>query len=105
MPHESPLGERVRFLVGVKLPLRLVDSVMPDSLPSGNDAVFVGEAVVSIHRVLLAANTHCDMCVPLAEVQLMKMKPARQRPITNVPIIFSIVDVTVLSPHAVTHHR
>ena len=37
--------------------------------------VVVVAVVGSIHSVLLAADTHCEMCVPLDKVQLMKMKP------------------------------
>ena len=39
-------------------------------------SVIMGGVVVgSIHRVLLAENTHCDMFVPSGKVQLMNMKP------------------------------
>jgi len=65
------------LLEDVLLVLGLIDTVMPDSLPGWEVAVIVVEAAVgSIHcRVLLAAYTHWDMCVPLGEVQLMYMKP------------------------------
>ena len=35
----------------------------------------VGAVVGLIHSVLLASNTHSDMCVPLGKVQSMNMKP------------------------------
>ena len=52
----------------------LIDTMMPVSLPVVS--VFLGGVVVgSIHKVLVAENTHCDMFVPLDKVQLMNMKP------------------------------
>ena len=49
----------------------LIDTVL--SLPAVEDSemVVIGDVVVgSMHSVLLASNTHCDICVPF-EVQLM----------------------------------
>ena len=51
--------------------------VMPGSLPT---VVEIRAVVDSTHRVLLASNTHCDMCVPL-EMQSMNMKPTEKQQI------------------------
>ena len=52
----------------------LTDTMVPVFLPI-MPVVMGGVVVGSIHSVLLAANTHCDMFVPLDKVQLMNMKP------------------------------
>lgn len=50
------------------------DTVVSVSLPS----VAVIEVVVGL-RVLLASNTHCDMCIPLLQVQSINMKPTGKK--------------------------
>lgn len=77
----------------------LTDTVMPVSLLLVGFGIVVGAVVGSIHSVLLAANTHFDMCVPLDKVQLMKMKPVGKRNRSTK------ADVQSDQKHQCQHHR
>lgn len=80
MYHGSPLMEEATvWLACVMWVEGLIDTVMPVSLPS---VVGVRAVVGSGHRVLLASNTHCFMCVPL-EIHSMNMKPMGKKQISD----------------------
>ena len=90
------------WLVVVLLVEGLFDTVMPGSLPS---VVEVRAVVDSTHSVLLASNTHCDMCVPL-EMQSMNMKPVEKQQIITDAQSFGISVVIIsIFHHVFTHHR
>ena len=79
-----------------------VSTVMPGSLSS---VVEVRAVVDSTHRVLLASNTHCDMCVPL-EMQSTNMKPTEKQQIITDGQSFGISVVIIsIFYHVLTHHR
>ena len=79
-----------------------VSTVTPGSLSTVVEVRFV---VVSSHRVLLASDTHCDMCVPL-EMQSTNMKPTEKQQIITDAQSFRISVVTKsIFHHVLTHHR
>ena len=90
------------WLVVVLLVEGLFDTVMPGSLPS---VVEVWAVVDSTHSVLLALNTHCDMCVPL-EMQSTNMKPIEKQQIIidEHSVRISVATIRIFH-HVLTHHR
>ena len=76
--------------------------VMPGSLPP---VVKVWAVVYLTHRVLLASNTHCDMCVPL-EMQSMDIKPVQKKQIiTDAHSVRISLGIVSIFCHVLTHHR